>query len=185
LSADGFCENDSDRDAPLKPDVVEALRSVPVAFAYYAKHPSGDARLRATCDSLGLKVHDVFSVVDSSRENFRLAGLTCASEESKRGFVGFLHRRGQSLITQWAKAKKAGWDEHKAAQFALGFGDLDLTIVFRHSISASTPVALWMMSHAINDYWIPLFPRRRQELLQILEGRDHGREPLPEYYGSD
>jgi hypothetical protein len=49
----------------------------------------------------------------------------------------------------------------------------------QHSISASTPTALWMMAHGIDDYWMPLFPRRRGELLKILEGG----QPLPAYEG--
>ena len=179
---DGGCDNPADKDAnPLREDIREALRAVDLTFLFYAKHPVGERRLLDTCRNLGLRVSAIHATVDSSRPEFRLDGFRASSSVSTARFVDFLRRRGKALLMQRVEQRVEGWDEGKATDWALGFSGIDLTLVYRHSISASTPVALWLMSSGPVDYWIPAFPRKRTEFLRAINAVPSDRPPVPEY----
>lgn len=164
------CESPSDKDpdGPLGQELQEALRAVPISFVFYARHPTGEQRVRACCQALGLDAKQVASVIDSSRPEFRVEGFAGSSKTSRERFVDFLRRRGAALLEGKVLANEPGWTKQRAADYALGYGPLDLTLVFRHSVSASTPVALWMMSATEVDTWAPLFPRKRTEFLRAV-----------------
>lgn len=172
--------DDWDQDGALDPDVQSALRKVPIIFAVYAKHPTGDSRLRSTAKKLGLDIQDVRGVVNSGLPDYTLEGFEADTPESKQRFVDELERIGRAILQK--KAKKDGWTEERLEKSTLGYSGIPLTIVFRHSISTSTPVALWGMSTDDDTPWMPVFPRKKRALWNILNGRDaEGNERPPEY----
>lgn len=178
------CEhpNDLDADGALSTELRDAIRDVPVTFVFYSKHPRGEERLRSTCEDLGIGVAQVLSVIDSSREEFRLAGLKCDSVTSRDRFADFLRDVGETLLLSKVRAGEAGWDEARAKRFALGYDELDLTLVYHHTISASTPVALWRMEVGPVISWMPLFPRNREAFRQRIDPANYPpRAPVPEY----
>ncbi len=177
--------DDEDPIGPLGKKVQSALLQVPITFVYYSKHPVGEKRLVATCRSLGMKLRPIRSAIDSSHPKFRLEGLQCDSVASKKRLVGFLQRRGETLLKRKVEKEVKGWTPRRAKRFALGYQELGLTLVYRHSISASTPVAMWMMAAGDTDIWLPLFPRKRRELRDVITPvPPGGTENLPEYRGA-
>lgn len=159
-----LCINDSDADVAgaLSEDKVDALRSSRIHFAYYAAHPSGRDVLKRMADTLGLDLQGIHAKVDSSEPEFSISSFDAYSAPSKERFVNFIQRRGEELLTRYVKSGKSGWNDDRAKEFALGFGGIQLSLVFTHSISASTPAVLWDMN--IELPWIPLFPRDRLAL---------------------
>ena len=177
-------QQDLDPEGPLPDDVLGALRDVPVAFVFYSMHPNGQERLRSTCAAVGIKDPQVYGVVDSSREEFRLAGLKCDSVTSRDRFVEHLQSVGQMLLMPKAAARESGWDDKTARRFALGYDEIDLTLVYHHNISTSTPVALWRMATGPVDFWMPLFPRNRDVFRQRIDPSKYASAAdLPEYGG--
>ena len=174
--------SDMDPDGKLHDSVLDTLKTVPVTFVFYSKHPKGEARLKATCKLVGIQEPQIYSVVDASREEFRLSGLKCDSLTSRERFVGFLRDKGKSLLMEKVQAGDPGWDESMAERFALGYDELDLTIVYHHNISASTPVVLWRMSTGPVEFWLPLFPRERDVFRKRIDPAKYADQPaLPEY----
>jgi len=180
------CEHQDDWDegGPLPANVQEALRKVPIVFAIYAKHPTGDSRIRSVAASLKLDLLDVRGVIDSGSPDHTLDGFKAHSDDSRKRFIEFLERIGRSILRP--KVKESGWTEERVAKSALGYSGIPLTIVFRHAISASTPVALWGMSSDYDDPWLPVFPRSKKKLRALLRGRgqEQDGEALEEYRGS-
>jgi HD superfamily phosphohydrolase len=173
---------DWDQDGPLEADVQAALKKVPIIFAVYAKHPTGDSRLRSTAKKIGLDVVDVRGVVDSGLPEYALEGFKADTPESKARFVKELQRIGRAILQE--KASKDKWTDDRLEQSTLGYSGIPLTIVFRHSISTSTPVALWGMSTEDDTPWMPVFPRKKRALWFVLNGRDAEQREKPQEYGS-
>lgn len=171
-----LCGHQSDADAQgaLPEDVQEALRSVEIRFAYYSAHGAGEQKLRVICGELGLRLAGIHRVVDASSSDYTVEGIECSSEASKERFLGFLRKRGEALLEERVRADEAGWTAGRATEFALGYGGLNLRLVYQHSVSASTPPVLWMMSTDLLDPWIPLFPRRPEPLLALIGARSSG-----------
>jgi hypothetical protein len=146
LGASDLCahRDDMDPDGPRPGDVVQALREVPISFVFYSRHPQGEAQLAETCEALGLNLREILSVVDALRDEFRLAGVRCATARSTERLLEHLQHLGEYILREKLLNKSPGWDEDRVRRFALGYGGIDLTLVYRHGISASTPVALWM-----------------------------------------
>jgi hypothetical protein len=159
-------------DSALDVEVLSALKTAPICFAYYSAHPSGIVRLKDICKKLGLNLKAVQFEIDSSEDQYRLAGLSCASKASKDRFLEHLSKIGTELLIEQGK------DPDTAAEYSLGYSGIDLTIVYAHSISASTPAALWIFSDDALDPWIPIFPRKDPQI--ILDAVKYGLEPLPE-----
>ncbi|HEY4216733.1 MAG TPA: HD domain-containing protein [Gemmatimonadaceae bacterium] len=188
FGADETCENSEDRDphGALNAELMAALRAVPIFFAVYAKHPTGDARLRALASRLSLQLRDVLGVIQSGDPQYTLEGFHGYSATSTARFIDYLEDRGKRLL----RAKigtKPSWDQQRVQRSALGYSSIHLTIVFRHSISTATPVALWAMNTDYEDQWIPVFPRKREELRQILrvdKPQNDQSSEVPEYEGS-
>ena len=174
--------DDWDQDGALPDAVQEALRKVPIVFAVYAKHPTGDSRLRSTAKRLGLDLADVRGVVDSGLPNYTLEGFEAESPDSRSRFVDELQKIGRAILLP--KVGKRGWNEDRVTRSALGYSEISLTIIFRHSISTSTPVALWGMTRDYESPWMPVFPRQKRELRAVLRGNSKSApEPLEEYEG--
>jgi hypothetical protein len=174
------CENPDDRDSPLSSELQHALRQVSIYFVVYAKHPTGDARLRHLAPSLGLKLESVMGTIDSASERYTLEGFQAASSHSTGRFIAYIRKTGEALLRPRIKTKE-GWDEARVVRSALGYSSIHLTIVFRHSISTCTPVALWDMSTDFDDQWIPIFPRKREKLRKLLRAPDEGPAESSEY----
>lgn len=172
---------DWDEDGLLPEAVQDALRRVPLVFAVYAKHPTGDSRIRSVAKKLGLDLLDVRGVVDSGQASYTLEGFTADSEDSKSRFVNYLSGVGERILLE--KKTKKGWTPERIKASSLGYSGIPLTIVFRHSISTSSPVALWGMSTNYDYPWMPVFPRNKRELSDVLFGRQKNsdEEPLPDY----
>jgi hypothetical protein len=64
-----------------------------IGFVYYSTHPVETAKLRDTCEQLGLTVTDVLHVIDAADPRYTLEGLACASPDSKRRLVEFLKQQ--------------------------------------------------------------------------------------------
>jgi HD superfamily phosphohydrolase len=181
------CEHpeDWDKTGPLPLEVQKALREVRVIFAVYAKHPTGDSRVRKTAHSLGLDLLDIYGVINSGLPDYTLEGLKLASNASNQRFISYLTNVGQNILRP--KIGKPGWTEERVSGSALGYSGIPLTVVFRHSISASSPVALWGMSLDYDQPWMPVFPRDKKALRNVLNGKkpdyDEKLEPLEEYEG--
>lgn len=177
------CEHpsDLDSDGQLDEQTMEALKVVQVAFVFYSKHPRGEERLRAACTDVGLKVWDLFGIIDASREECRLAGLKCNSSTSQERFLRHLRDRGKRLLMQKVASGDPVWDEAKAERFSLGYDELDLTLVYQHTISASTPTALWRMATGPVDFWLPIFPRDRDAFRKRVDPSTYSGTKVPEY----
>lgn len=171
---------DGDPAGPLAVDIQEALRRVPTEFVFYAAHPMGKEVLKAVCDELGLGLERINTVLDTSEPKYRLEGLTCASAESKLRLITFLQKKGEELLGDKIVNEPTVWTKEKTKQFALGYSGLELTVVFRHSISASTPVVLWRESFEKGLLWLPLFPRERLRVLTQLDPQFETAEKTPE-----
>ncbi|MBV9494960.1 MAG: HD domain-containing protein [Acidobacteria bacterium] len=167
-------KSDGDPEGALPADVQDALRSVSVSFCYYSTHPMGEERLADTCRTLGVRLGKIYKTLDASDPRHRLTGVSCASQASKQRLRDFLQQRGEALLRQKIDAAAPGWDEQRVKESALGYSGLELTLLYRHSISASAPVAMWSMASGPDDYWIPLFPRKPEELVARL-GEEPGR----------
>jgi HD superfamily phosphohydrolase len=185
---DAQCESPSDRDAgELNADLLAALRAATIEFVYYSAHPIGIRRLQAVCDRLGLSLGAIGHRVDTGSPRYTLDGFKAATVGSRERFVAELERRGEVLLKQKYEGNVL-WTPARCREFALGFGGMRTTLVYRHSVSTAVPVALWQMSTEIMDPWLPLFPRRWRELKTILDPYPRGPidrsstgERLPEY----
>jgi HD superfamily phosphohydrolase len=178
---------ESDRDPyPLPPDVQDALGRVEVTFAFYATHPGGIAHLQDGCRALGLGGGnvDVRGGQDLRDSRFTLEGLQCHSVASKAVLLDFMRKKGTVLLAPRVDTKQ--WPADRPERFALGFAGLQLTMVFRHSISTGNPAVFWESKRGPNEFWIPLFPRKRKELRTALRSRSKQTPvgELPEYLGS-
>jgi deoxynucleoside triphosphate triphosphohydrolase SAMHD1 len=174
--------DDWDQDGALPEAVQQALRKVPIVFAVYAKHPTGDSRLRSAAKKLGIDLVDVRGVVDSGLPNYTLDGFTAESTESRSRFMDELKKIGRAILRP--KVGKRGWTDERVDKSALGYSEISLSIVFRHSISTSTPVALWGLSRDYESPWMPVLPRDKKQLQTLLRGNSKASsEPLPEYQG--
>jgi deoxynucleoside triphosphate triphosphohydrolase SAMHD1 len=171
----------SDRDEPLSEDVRDALRKAKIHFVVFAKHHQGESHLRNGVRDLALGTVEVLSVVDSASLEHTLSGLMCSTEKSKALLIEYMKQQGEQLLARRAHAK--GWPPEQQAKFALGFGELHLTIAFHHSISTALPAVLWEHLDGPTKYWLPLFPRDREAVRKALTTPDVQTPPdeLPLY----
>lgn len=171
FGVDGLCENpnDSDPDGTRPADLLDAIKRAEVSFVFHSTHPLGRERLETTCSKVGVAPKGISGTLDASHEKYRLKGLRCDSPASRERFVDFLQRQGQAMLKPKGSADERAWSDDQIKDFALGYSGIDLTLVYRHSISTSTPVALWKLSSTMPNYWLPLFPRKKQALLKALQ----------------
>jgi len=170
-----------DRDSAIDPELVEVLKESRVDFAFYASHPVGIAALKQTAKEIGLGrgTVDVHFTVDSSEDQYTLNGLQSATAESREVFLDFIKNVGTTLLNPRVESKK--WPEERPEKFALGYGGIQSTLVFRHSIATATPAVLWEMQA---ETWMPVLPRDASPVQDALRSRRTSDKELPEYLGN-
>ena len=173
-------ERDSpgDRDAPRDPEIIDALKNARVEFVFYAAHPVGVKELERVAGEIGLgrssvRVH---ATVDASDDLYTLNGFKAATAASTVRFLEFAETMGRALLEHKIVAKS--WPKERPTEFALGYGQIRSTIVFRHSIATATPAVLWEMKE---QKWMPIFPRKPEILQKMLRSNRVPDGELPEY----
>jgi hypothetical protein len=172
-----FPENPGDRDidGTLGPDVKEALKEAKIDFAFYSTNPVGVTKLRATADAVGLQIGDISGRVDTSKPDYSLKGFTADGRASTERFLKYIKTEGTRLLRE--KYEGEPKKQYRIDSYALGFGGLGTTLLYRHSVSTALPVVLWEMSTNIIAPWIPVFPRKATDLLDELRGDSNLSKP--------
>jgi len=168
----GICANEGYKDAhgSIPFEIRQALQLTNVDFVFYSAHPNGINRLKSAREAAGLARGDILYQLDTSDKQYTLAGFRAASKGSRERFMKELQTVGKRLLTETFGARK-NWPESQCEAFALGFDNLQMTLLYRHSVSTAMPVALWQMSTDLISPWLPLFPRKWRELSLILNPR--------------
>jgi hypothetical protein len=180
------CESPKDKDTAgeLDKELATALREGKVDFAYYSTTKPGIALLERVCGELNLGLGEVSGWVDASSPQYTLDGFKASSTTSTSRFLEFMSKQGERLLSEKYEGKDA-WTKDRMWEFALGFGGLRLTLLYRHSANTGMPVALWQVSFATLAPWLPVFPRKekllRDALGAITEDKTDQTEELPDY----
>ncbi len=158
-------ELDEDLAMPLSEEQIEELRKRAVQFRFIYAEAAELASFAKLADAHGLA-----GGADALVERSTLDVI--APSHVSDGLVAFMHEVGESLLlsTKHVEAPMK-WTSERCQTFALGYGDARRTVVMAHNTPTGTLTALWKAGRFRGADWMPLFPRRGEELIGELEQR--------------